>query len=591
MIAALSIDVGYYLGIDPYTDLKVGYDEILSKFGNGRSNYEYKISPFETCMLHKHDFNMVIMSPPPHTMEKYGYDEASQSGQSWDSYPDRTQWLINFMFASIYKIYQHMEDNGSFFLTIIDRLKGEDTLICTEAILMYASCIGMSFQHILYWEGGTQGMGSPFWIFKKTRSLDVNHYNNFKITYPDYYKKIRNQLNLRFGVALTTEIELTTEDYSLGVNNPNYKRSSTVTEIIRYNIIHTIFKLIHDAATRNGRSSVTLKKIQTVIGRWIMVQSINNLTNVDPLFPTNGKYNDQLNENIDTTHIINETYIISDILCNGLMGLFNTAITLTETITNRLGNLPCVVRKEVNKGTVRLYADTNLKTIEKESLGIGLEDISKICILDAKQYELLVSKCKCPPEEIDTRIYNCILRYASLGDKGHQFTREEARFLEYKNKYNVDFELFGAPFNVHASYHMSLFYDTDKYFGSYGSFFNATLRKGVYTVNPPNDVTFVRNVTSIILKMLETPNTQLTFLMGLVVWSDDDGEIKNHENQREWYANNGKNKNLVDLLKTKFVKDFILVDTTKYKALDPITGRTFVTGTEKIPILIIVTNV
>jgi hypothetical protein len=202
------------------------------------------------------------------------------------------------------------------------------------------------------------------------------------------------------------------------------------------------------------------------------------------------------------------------------------------------------------------------------------------------QYALLVSKCKSPPEEIDMRIYNCILRYASLGDRGHQYTREVARFQDYKEKYNVDFELFGAPFNVHAQYHMSLFYDTDKYFGSCGSFFNATLREGVYTSNPPSDEIFVADVTKIILKMLEVKHTRLTFLMGLVVWNDDDGEVKNQDDVMGWYITYGKNKNLVELLQNKFVREFKLVDTTKYKTLDPISGKTFVTRIERIPMLL-----
>jgi hypothetical protein len=594
MLTAISCNVGYYLGIDPYPDLKQGYDEILRRYTSPstKDKYHYSITPFETHLLYKYDFNMTIMSPPPHTMEKYGYDAASSVGQSWDSYPDRTQWLINFMLASIHKVYMHTAHDGSFYLTILDRLKGEDKLICTEALLMYATCIGFDFQHILYWEGGTVGMGTPFWIFKKKNIIDAQYYTAFKNAYPTLFDRLENQLNLRFNKIYHIETPLKTDPYDIVVMNPKYKHSTTLTEIIRFNIVNQICKLLHKAVP-----SITLKKIQTYFGRWIMIQSINKLTNIDPFFPSNGSHHDQLISNLasyseekEYKQVFNSYYILSDIRCKGISELCNVAIVLTETIENRLWDMKYTISKELNEAnnTIQLSVDVDMSKIERESLGIPLTDISKICILDLNQYNMLVSKCT--ETDADTCIYNCILRYASLGDRGHQFTREEARFQEYKSTYNVDFELFGAPFNVHASYHMSLFYDTDKYFGSYGSFFNATLTSGVYTANPPNDDTFVVSVSNIILKMLKRPHTKLTFLMGLVVWNDDDHLVKEQQDIKTWYIANGKNTNVKQLLQSKYVKDFKLVDTQKYKTLDPISGKMFITGTERIPMLIVLSN-
>lgn len=577
MLAAMSCNVGYYLGIDPYPDLEIGYKEIIDRYAPDKTKYNYKIKPFELSLLDRNDFNMVVMSPPPHTMEPYGYDEITSKNQSWNMYPKREDWMINFMLASINKIHSHMADNGSFYLTILDRLKGTDTFEVTELILLYLSAIGFEYQHILYWEGGTKGKGTPFWIFKKKNAPTSDQFVlHIQKTYSYVYARLNYTLNYMNGLRSVVENKLSTEIYNVTGINPKYKKPTIIEEMVRFAIMENIYNIIHKKLPDK-----TLKKVKTVIGRWIMIQSVNGSNNIDPFFPANGILHEQLISNIPEAEILLEdTFTISDVTVTGFVQLFNEAILLTERISNRYKDKIINVDTKNNKDMVIMIPTVDLKLTT-----FNIPHVDYTITLHTDTYALLKEK---HPD--DTMIYICMLRYAALGDKGHQMTREKSRFDAYKQKYGVDFEMFGAPFNVHAKYHMSLYSDIDSYFGSYGSFFSASIKKGIFTVNPPNDETFVSKVIDRVYHYLDNSTEKLIFLMGLVLWHDEDGGILEQSDTKMWYLANGKNKNVLNTVKSKYFKSISVVDTSTYKTLDPVSGKTFVTGTERIPILVILST-
>ena len=78
------------------------------------------------------------------------------------------------------------------------------------------------------------------------------------------------------------------------------------------------------------------------------------------------------------------------------------------------------------------------------------------------------------------RVFNVLQRYESLSGAaaGYQMALTEDIFDELYKLYGVEHECFASPLNAYFPNYCSLFYDTDKYFGSHGSFFNFFPKQG-----------------------------------------------------------------------------------------------------------------
>ena len=72
------------------------------------------------------------------------------------------------------------------------------------------------------------------------------------------------------------------------------------------------------------------------------------------------------------------------------------------------------------------------------------------------------------------RLFNVLQRYESLSGAaaGYQMALTEDIFDKLHTLYGVEHECFASPLNAYFPNYCSLYYDTDKYFGSHGSFFN-----------------------------------------------------------------------------------------------------------------------
>jgi hypothetical protein len=122
-----------------------------------------------------------------------------------------------------------------------------------------------------------------------------------------------------------------------------------------------------------------------------------------------------------------------------------------------------------------------------------------------------------------------LCRYRSLTGEGYQgaVRREGLKYLY--NRYQVKHECFASPLNAYLETFTSAFVDTDKVFGSLGSFFNLreTLRAkgqagGSFEVNPP----FVEEImlaTSLYLDMWLQDADPLSFFIFYPGWSDTPG--------------------------------------------------------------------
>ena len=127
-----------------------------------------------------------------------------------------------------------------------------------------------------------------------------------------------------------------------------------------------------------------------------------------------------------------------------------------------------------------------------------------------------------------------LLRYNTVsGDvRGYQMALPESVFSFLKSEYGLQHECFASPMNACSliGSFCSRFPDTDKSFGSKGSFFEFTAEEGCFESNPPFvEECMIRNIKHI-LELMEKAEIQkkaLTFFIVVPRWDDSDCESYN----------------------------------------------------------------
>lgn len=122
------------------------------------------------------------------------------------------------------------------------------------------------------------------------------------------------------------------------------------------------------------------------------------------------------------------------------------------------------------------------------------------------------------------KFYNALfcmmLRYYTIGDTTSQAALPKNIFNILQTKYKIQHECFASPLNAYFSSYCSGFYDTDKYFGSVGSFFKFYPKSGFYEVNPPFNEIVMQKMVEHIEYLIYNSNNNLAFLVIIPKWND-----------------------------------------------------------------------
>ncbi len=160
------------------------------------------------------------------------------------------------------------------------------------------------------------------------------------------------------------------------------------------------------------------------------------------------------------------------------------------------------------------------------ALKISKRYYDKLCQMYKRYEEKHANNVDGTKNQMLKRLYNVLQRYESLsaGATGYQMALTEDVFDQLNALYGVQHECFASPLNAYFPKYCSLFHDTDKYFGSYGSFFNFFPKEGSFESNPPSiEATMARNVQHI-THLLSHSNLPLSFIIIVPGWDDNDCE-------------------------------------------------------------------
>ena len=97
---------------------------------------------------------------------------------------------------------------------------------------------------------------------------------------------------------------------------------------------------------------------------------------------------------------------------------------------------------------------------------------------------------------------------------------------QMNSDYNLNFESFASAINSTFPHYCSIYFDLEKYFGSFGSFFNLIPMKGTFGLNPPYQKDIIEFALNKALNSLEEANKkslELTVIITIPIW-DEEGE-------------------------------------------------------------------
>ena len=145
LVGFLASNAESYIGIDPNSDLHPQYEKI-NEFCGTNKEAKFICLPAEDVDYSELRYDFVFTSPPYFDLEIYNEEET----QSVKRYPKIDHWLEGFLFKSLSKIYEYLEDGGSIAVNISDN-PVVNIFVC-ESMLEHMESIGATYE-------GTIGYG------------------------------------------------------------------------------------------------------------------------------------------------------------------------------------------------------------------------------------------------------------------------------------------------------------------------------------------------------------------------------------------------------------------------------------------------
>jgi hypothetical protein len=310
-------------------------------------------------------------------------------------------------------------------------------------------------------------------------------------------------------------------------------------------------EFINDATKILGNKIFCVKKshkrtITNLVSSWMftLYASENFNPSIDPFFPNNYTEVESLRLTLKDLVKYDETLKNTDTLIekllNKLIKLFGEQLKLLESYKkshyfNENKNKYSIYKKELIQnreyGNFKFYKyclKLNFEIKDRK-----LSDILNNLLIPIDEYEKLKKNYKDKEDLMDELILIILFRYQLLGSNNHQLGVKSDIMKQMNEDYNLNYECFASAINCTFSHFCSVYYDIEKYFGSFGSFFNLTPIKGTFGLNPPYQKEIIESCIIKSLAHLEESKKDLTFIITIPIWDNEGKKIMKEEFNNE----------------------------------------------------------
>ncbi len=306
-------------------------------------------------------------------------------------------------------------------------------------------------------------------------------------------------------------------------------------------------------------------KVYKAFGRWIMLQISFGYNSKDPLIPVKLSKESFAQLEEDIRNFTRDKTVDYDSLIREL-DMENRCVRCITDIETYIKSKDLQTFDKRIKIDVSLNKDTGMYSL---SCGEGrvveasklIHDRIKILFITNQSFSQNINH-----EEVFYYLLYCLmLRYITISEDGvRQGAKNQPFFDALHNEFGINFEGFAASFAASNNYICSLFYDIEKYFGSYGNFFDINPIKGFYQVNPPLDSLITVMAMKRVMEILEKDSNEemLGFACFIPTWDHETIKRKGYAGKLELYDDFPvyyeikKNKHLImnyDVLNKKIV--------------------------------------
>lgn len=158
------------------------------------------------------------------------------------------------------------------------------------------------------------------------------------------------------------------------------------------------------------------------------------------------------------------------------------------------------------------------------SWGVERERISAKHLSELRRLYRMHTPADGELEDFERRVFCLLRRYDAVGGPTYQCSVTRETFAALRAEIGVTKECFASPLNRNAEVFWSAFPDTDRFFGSQGSFFDAfasplVTEGGCFYANPPFVEEYIERLCACVRTMLEWP-VPVTFVVVIPVWEN-----------------------------------------------------------------------
>lgn len=267
-----------------------------------------------------------------------------------------------------------------------------------------------------------------------------------------------------------------------------------------------VLKYIDENYIKGKKDTVTI--LEVMLARFIMLQLSEEIG--DPVIPSKVYTYTSLKNDLDVKLKKNKTLskddrkkIINSIIEElDLDKLFKNSLLKLKTYNTDTTNEQ-IIKKQNKKFITLKFKDDTIEIYHKL--------YNKIIKRYNKNYD----------GDVNVLIWCLIKRYIFLKSYNQQLAVHPQTMKQLKDNYKVNFELFGSVLNTTNSMYCSLFYDIEKYFGSFGSLFFFTPIEGSYTMNPPFDEFIIEKASEQMVNALDKTHKHLRIFIWIPIWDKD----------------------------------------------------------------------
>jgi hypothetical protein len=142
LVGFLASDAESYVGLDPNTKLHEPYQKIADYCSTNKTT-RFICSPAEDADLSDVSVDFVFTSPPYFDTEKYSQEDT----QSWKRYPETDDWLNGFLYPTLKKCWDALEEGGRICVNISDKVRG-DIRVC-QPMIEYMDSLGATYEGVM----------------------------------------------------------------------------------------------------------------------------------------------------------------------------------------------------------------------------------------------------------------------------------------------------------------------------------------------------------------------------------------------------------------------------------------------------------